>query len=492
MPNGLARTAFLLAAGAALVVPGAAGARKLPPHLSWVHCSGKACTARHTVAPGGYVKIAGRRLGPGMRVIFPAKTRTHTRTVKSQVIGSKRLLARVPLNAKSGRVYVRAKHGVRTNSVGPLRIRKKPKPPRANNPPTHPSDTAFDGSAMWIWELPKAEGGDAHAIAAQAHAHGIDTVFVKSGDGINVWKQFTPQLVSALHAEGLKVCGWQYVYGKSPASEAGVSALAKQNGADCFVIDAEKEYEGRYSQARAYIQALRQAVGDGYPVGMSSFPYVDYHPGLPFSEFFAPGGAQFNVPQVYWKEIGDTVDESLDHTYRYNRPYGVPIVPVGQTYGSPPAADITRFRQIAAAEGSAGVSWWEWSQTKDAGWNALGQELGPFSGTPPTTDFATIGKGAKGDLVVWAQQHLRAAGASIKADGEFGSGTETAVKSFQQARQLGASGQIDTATWKALLVYTPKTAAKPGSAKAAAAGAPRPKSADLPAKRYEIPPPAGR
>ena len=79
---------LLLVAAAVLAAPGAADARKRPPHLSWVRCYGKACAKTSVVAPGGYVKVAGHRLGPGMRVIFKAKSKTGKRTVKSQVISS--------------------------------------------------------------------------------------------------------------------------------------------------------------------------------------------------------------------------------------------------------------------------------------------------------------------------------------------------------------------------------------------------------------------
>jgi hypothetical protein len=484
------RTALLLLAAAALLVaPAAAHARKAKPRLSWVRCHGKGCADKRTVAPGGHVKVAGRRLGPGMRVIFKARTRSRRRTVKSQVIGSRRLLARVPATAMSGRIYVRTKRGVRTNSVGPIRVKKKRKPrPGAApvaDPIGYPTGSAFDGDGMWIWYLSKTEGGDPDAIIREARARGIETLFVKSGDGTNFWSQFTPAMVDRFQAAGLKVCGWQYVYGSSPAAEAAVAARAAKAGADCFVIDAEREYESRYAAARTYTRELREAVGANYPIGMSSFPYVDYHPGLPYSEFFSPGGAQFNAPQVYWKEIGDTVDEAIDHTYRYNRPYGAALAPVGQSYSAPPPGQITRFRQLAATQESGGLSWWEWSQTSDASWNAIAAPLSPFGGTPPGQDFATVAKGAKGDLVVWAQRHLQAAGASIAADGDFGSGTQAAVRSFQSAKGLAASGQIDTATWRALLDYEPRSLAKPGLAKAAA-GSGAPKTADLPARRYEI------
>ncbi|MSW95578.1 MAG: hypothetical protein F2796_02120, partial [Actinobacteria bacterium] len=47
-------------------------------------------------------------------------------------------------------------------------------------------------NAMWIWQLPKAQGGDVAAIGARAKAAGFGAVYVKSADAGNVWAQFTP------------------------------------------------------------------------------------------------------------------------------------------------------------------------------------------------------------------------------------------------------------------------------------------------------------
>ncbi|MEA2468888.1 MAG: hypothetical protein QOJ57_3014, partial [Thermoleophilaceae bacterium] len=399
-------------------------------------------------------------------------------------VSTSRVVVGVPANARSGRLYLRARHGVRTNSTPMLRIRKLPRrttspPPGSTTPP--PSGTAFDGSGMWIWYVSKANGGDTNAIVEQAKAHGISTVFVKSGDGTNYWTQFTPSLVSALKAAGLRVCGWQYVYGKSPSAEAAVAARSvTEAGADCFVIDAESEYEGRYAQAQTYVSDLRAAVGAGYPLGLAAFPYVDYHPSFPYSVFLGPNGAQFNAPQAYWKEIGGGVDAVVDHTYRFNRPYGRTIAPLGQTYDAVPPNEIVRFRQITAAEGATGLSWWSWQHTTAAGWDAVGQPIEPFT-SAPAREFAELAKGKKGDLVIWAQQHLKGAGQPVTVDGDFGTGTEQAVKSFQSASGLPATGTIDTATWQALLQHAPATAKWKTA----------PKTAKLPARRYEIKPRSG-
>src|SRR5437764_11837444 len=136
---------------------------------------------------------------------------------------------------------------------------------------------------MWIGYVSRSNGGNVPSIVAQAHAAGVSTLFIKSSDGSsNYWSQFSPQLVAELHANGLRACAWQYVYGANPAGEASLGARAVANGADCLVIDAEAEYEGRYAAAQTYVRNLRAKVGAAYPVGLASFPYVSYHPALPY------------------------------------------------------------------------------------------------------------------------------------------------------------------------------------------------------------------
>jgi hypothetical protein len=485
MPAKLASAALILAS--LLATAPSAEARARAPHVSWVKCLSK-CTDKLTVAPGGTVKIAGTGLPSAGRVMFPVRRPNGTqamRSMKPRSISSSRIVVGVPGNARSGRLYVRTPNGFRTNSTPVLRIRKLPgstTPPPGGTPP--PSGTAFDGNGMWIWYVSKAAGGDPNAIVAQAKAHGISTVLVKAGDGGSYWSQFSPALVGALRAGGLRVCAWQYVYGSNPTAEAAVAVRAvQQGGADCFVIDAESEYEGKYAQAQTYVGKIRAAIGPDYPLGLAGFPYVDYHPSFPYSVFLGPGGAQFNVPQVYWKAIGGGVDAVVDHTYRFNRPYGRTIAPLGQTYDSPPSSEIVRFRQLVTADGATGLSWWSWQHTDAAGWNAVGQAFSPLP-SAPTPGFAVLAQGSSGDLVVWAQQHLKGAGQAVTVDGNFGATTVSAVKSFQTSAGLAATGKIDTATWQALLQHAP-VAAKWSAARSA------PRTAKLPARRYEIPPSSG-
>jgi hypothetical protein len=363
--------------------------------------------------------------------------------------------------------------------------------PRQSLPVTQPPDgTAFDGSGMWIWMLSRSSGGNVNAIAARARAAGVSTVFVKSSDAGSVWSQFSTALVRALHARGLRVCGWGYVYGTRPAAEALAARAAIRRGADCFVIDAEAEYEGRYVSASSYMTLLRRYAGARYPIGLAPFPYVDYHPAYPYSVFLGPGGAQFNLPQMYWKAIGTTVPAVYAHTYSYSSLYERPIYPLGQTYGGVSRGALTRFRQYAQSLGARGVSWWDWQETTSWLWRALGLPLPVLPASRALLPIApTLKRGARGDTVVWAQQHLLGVGRSVKLTGVLDTATARAIKTVQAANGLPATGALDPVTWRALLARAvAKVRWRPAGAVAAASGrsAPPPRSASLPPVRNEL------
>jgi Putative peptidoglycan binding domain len=478
-----------------LVSAPAATARSRAPHISSVRCWPVAVCDKdpHTVAPGGRLRFKGRNLTKrGMVVVFSRRAHTASGGKRAALTAKLRLrkpagfVTTVPVSARSGRIRIVGPSG-RSNVVGPIHIHKRPV-----SRPVHGSGTAFDGNGMWIWYVSKSSDGTTAGIAAQAQQYGVSTVFVKSSDGTSWWSQFSPTLVSALKAAGLHVCAWQFVYGKSPDVEAALGARAAQTGADCLVIDAEGQYEGLYAQAQTYISDLRAQIGPDYPVGLASFPYVDYHPSLPYSIFLGPNGAQYNVPQVYWKAIGTSVDTALAHTYEWNSIYGRQIFPLGQLYDNPSTSDVQRFREMSLGYGAPGVSWWSWQSASSAGWTAIAPPQ-PAPVVPPPVTYPLLKSGSKGDVVLWAQEHLQSAGQAVTTNGTFDSATVSAVSNFQTANGLPVTGQVDAATWPALLRYPAApvswTTKKAARASLASARPQRngPRSAFLHAKRYEIP-----
>lgn len=350
----------------------------------------------------------------------------------------------------------------------------------------------FSGNAQYIWMVNRS-GGTAQRISRAARKHGISTVFVKAGDGSSYWTQFDGVL-DGLKAKGVRVCAWQFVYGRNPALEAKVAARAVRRGADCFIVDAESHLEGRYTAARQYMRALRRSIGPHYPVALSSFPYVDYHPSFPYSAFFEPPyAAQYNLPQTYWRAIGHSVSTTLERTFRWNAIYGRPIAPTAGTWLGETPAELRQFRSLAAVKGAPGVSYWAWQFTAPIQWQALGapfptRRIASIQGA----SFARLDRKSKGDPVVWLQIQLRKWGHRVRRTGYFDGKTKAAVLDFQTAAALPPTGTVDDATWRLLLSAPPDGSAEAGAAGGAAdPGFAQPRSSRLPAKAYEIAPNGG-
>lgn len=439
-------TVFVLS----LVGLASAEARTLAPRLEALRCvpaTAAGCRTVVRVTVARQIQLRGRGLSAGMRVTFRwPKGALATKLRRNRTGWS----ARVPPGTAAGRVAVtvRDRAGRRSNRRHIVVVTTPPRPLATSLPGELPAVLRGDG--MWIWQLSRSDGGKLAAIAARAAAAGMRTVFVKSSDAAKLWTQFDPQLVQELHARGLRVCAWQFVYGSDPLGEAAAGAAAVNAGADCLIIDAETAYEGRYASAQRYMTALRAAIGPDYPLGLTSFPYVDYHPRFPYSVFLGPGGAQANLPQIYWKDIGGTVDAVSARTVAHNRIYRAPLAPLGQAYGAPPPADLQRFRAIWAGYGAGGLSWWSWQAASATTWATL-TPAPPAPVSLPDPGWPALRRGRSGDQVIWLQQHLVSADPSVAVDGRFTAATEAALRTFQTARGLPVSGQTDAATWEALL-----------------------------------------
>lgn len=445
---------MLAAALALLLAATPAQARSSAPRLTGLRCvpaSTPACRRAVRVSAGRQIQLRGRGLSAGMRVTFRWPRGALATKLRRRAAGWS---ARVPAGTALGRVKVtvRDRAGRRSNArhIVVVGVPSPLRPVPSTAPGTLPAVMRGDG--MWIWQLTRSDGGDVDAIAARARAAGMTTVYVKGSDAGNVWSQFTPQLVTSLHARGLRVCAWQFVYGSDPIAEASAGAANVAAGADCLVIDAETAYERRYAAAQRYVTALRARIGPSYPLGLTSFPYVDYHPDFPYSVFLAPGAAQANMPQVYWRAIGGSVDAVSAKTVAQNRVYGAPMAPLGQAYGGVTPAEVQRFRAIWAGYGAAGLSWWSWQAASGAVWRALTPSA-PAPVVPADPGWPALRKGSRGDQVLWLQQHLASfdAGVEVAHGGRFTAATDAALRAFQSARGLPATGITDAATWLAVL-----------------------------------------
>lgn len=449
---------------------GKSKAKKAPPQPA-VTISGARCvpvsncgTRGHEVSTHGTLLLQGKGLKSGQAVAFPRSweariaSNSPSAHLRPSTLG---LVVSVPGNAHSGQIAVLLGRGHRSNLYGPIKVVTHAlHPPAPPKPPPAPSGvastangTALAGHGMWIWYMSASNGGNVASIAAQAKAAGVGTLLIKSSDGsTNYWSQFSKQLVEEVHAQGLKVCAWQYVYGTNPVGEAELGAKAVAEGAECLVIDAEAQYEGLYGAAQRYIDTLRAKIGATFPLALASFPYVNYHPSFPYSAFLGPNGAQFNVPQMYWHDIGTSVARVYVSTYEQNLIYGRPILPLGQTYGGVSASEIVSFRSLASAYGAAGDSFWDWQETKGSGWASMAQPLNTTLTVPqPELTSPLLKEGSRSDQVLWLQEHLASAIPSQPTTGIFESQTAADVRQIQTEHGLPATGETDAGTWGYIL-----------------------------------------
>ncbi len=447
---------------------------KKTPTQPAVRISGARCvpvsscdTREHEVSTHGTLLLQGKGLKSGQAVAFPHSwdARIASNSPSAHLHSSTQgLVVTVPSSAHSGEIAVMLGNGRKSNTFGPIKVvthaLHPPAPPKPAAPAPAPTSvastangTALAGQGMWIWYLSASNGGSVASIAAQAKAAGVGTLLIKSSDGsTNYWSQFGKKMVEEVHAQGLKVCAWQYVYGTNPVGEAELGAKAVAEGAECLVIDAESQYEGLYGAAQTYIDTLRAKIGPAYPLALASFPYVNYHPSFPYSVFLGPNGAQFDAPQMYWHDIGTSVAQVYINTYEQNLIYGRPILPLGQTYGGVSSSEIVAFRSLASAYGAAGDSFWDWQETKASGWSSMVAPLDTALTVPqPQLTSPLLKEGAKSDQVLWLQEHLAGAIPSQPTTGIFESQTAADVKQIQAEHGLPATGETDAATWGYIL-----------------------------------------
>ncbi len=258
-----------------------------------------------------------------------------------------------------------------------------PEPPIPENP--------AQGKGIWIWHLSLADNGNITKIIQRAQAVGLDWIAIKGGDGTYLWgddDELTSEIVDQIHNAGIKVLGWQYVYGDDPIQEANVSVRILDKGVDGFIVNAETEYEGKAAEAIQYMTELRAYYPDVF-IAYSTFPIIDYHTTFPYIEFGNYSDAA--MPQAYWKELAitpeymvDWMEEQWDKWHEtwaqggYNNSIK-PLIPTGQGWDVD-ASEIVTFCNLLQDRGYTGMSLWRYGTMTDEMWDAY---TGVFDTAPP-------------------------------------------------------------------------------------------------------------
>lgn len=239
------------------------------------------------------------------------------------------------------------------------------------------------GKGFFTWKLPMCEGGNPTAIAQKAAAAGLTHVVIKIADGTRKYPISGPDLnaavTQALHAAGLQVWGWHYVYGDNPIGEARTAIeQVRSLGLDGYVIDAETEYKqtSKEAAATAFMDELRAGL-PATPVALSSYRYPSYHR-IPWSQFLAK--CDYNMPQVYWEQSHNPAPQ-LERSVRELTSLSPsrPVIPTGAAYGTTvwraSPEDLRQFFQKALDLGLTAANAYSWDYATSPGntdlWDAV-------------------------------------------------------------------------------------------------------------------------
>ncbi|MFJ4628577.1 peptidoglycan-binding protein [Streptomyces sp. NPDC088847] len=146
------------------------------------------------------------------------------------------------------------------------------------------------------------------------------------------------------------------------------------------------------------------------------------------------------IVQVQTGSSGDAVRAAQVELNRFG--YGL-TVDGNFGSGTETAARAFQSAHSLGVDGQVGPQTWQM---------LVGTGNGASGGSTVAPPWPNVIDGDTGNNVLAAQYLLRSHGATISADGQFGSGTLAAAKSFQSAHGLSVDGQIGPKTWSALIV----------------------------------------
>ena len=170
---------------ASLLALASADARTPAPRLTGLRCvpaTAHGCRTAVRVMVGRQIQLRGRGLKASMRVTFRWPKGALATKLRRSPAG---WTVAVPAGTAAGKVgvTVRDRAGRRSNKRSIFVVAPPLRPSATTLPGELPAVLRGDG--MWIWQLPKSDGGNLDAIAARAAAAGMQTVLDRKSTRLN-------------------------------------------------------------------------------------------------------------------------------------------------------------------------------------------------------------------------------------------------------------------------------------------------------------------
>ena len=328
---------------------------------------------------------------------------------------------------------------------------------------------------MWIWQLWTANSGNLNAVIDKLKTVGVTWAVIKMGDSDSDYNSSGKSLynwasayggmdsvVSVFHRNGIKIMGYQYVYGaaqyKLGPSEADIAnRILNVHGIDGLVVDAEIQYDtlsSRVLAAQSYMDSIRAHHPSSF-VALTSWARVASHATFPWTTFLSR--LDVNMPQTYWAarpttpatELSRMSSDFTTYTQTWvNQGYAAaakPIVPIGQAeyFGysnNVQAGDISSFCSLSQTSYRyQGVSLWEYTQVSSsfvwdeytAAWQLT--SVADQRGTPSTYSLSQNFPNPFNPTTVIAYQIAAAGHVTLKIYDLLGRAVKTLIDEQQSA-----------------------------------------------------------
>lgn len=145
--------------------------------------------------------------------------------------------------------------------------------------------------------------GSPELVASAMKDLGMSHAWVRMHDKDTLLpKEPLHSLVEALHAAKIAVAGWGWCQGVDPKAEAALALKGLSRwGLTHYIADIEQGVHGSNwtpAEVRTFLSELRTGMAKKAIIGMSSFPYIEWH--APELMIAAEPLVDLFAPQMYW------------------------------------------------------------------------------------------------------------------------------------------------------------------------------------------------
>ena len=318
-----------------------------------------------------------------------------------------------------------------------------------------------DNHSIYVWG---AQGQD-HSVISENWIEQMETSSTNAQKAISFWKkQVSAGYGEKLHAYDCSGLGMYYLYNLQKLLSSDMTANTMKS--QCKVISKSDLKKGDWV-FRCYSSGKAYHIGYIVDEALNVIEAKGRTDGVVKRSLNASGTGYWNVfgrPNIFAEEIDPKGALSIDmDTLRKGSRgeqvktvqrlldalgYDIGASKIDGDYGSGTESAVESFQKKTgiSVDGICGQNTWEKLLKKPVENKGTGGKC--------MIELSELRKGSKGEEVKTIQRLLKSMGYSIGnagIDGDFGSGTENAVKSFQKKTGISVDGICGQNTWEKLL-----------------------------------------